>query len=80
MVDVKNEIADLTDYINGEDDNDAFVALLRDIGINTADQFFDAFCVEYEGVIQSDDFFVIFFNGNSYFFRRLCACRIVNRV
>ena len=68
-----NEIADQTEYILGEDQNNAFIVLLRQSGIRTADQFVDSFCVEYEGVVQSDEFVVIIFEGNSYFFRRLCS-------
>ena len=68
-----DEIADHTDYILGEDQNNSFVSLLRDNGIETADQFVDSFCVEYEGILQSDEFVVIVFEGNSYFFRRLCS-------
>tara|TARA_B100001175_G_scaffold306879_1_gene305477 strand:+ start:388 stop:696 length:309 start_codon:yes stop_codon:yes gene_type:complete len=68
-----NEIADQTEYILGEDQNNAFIVLLRQSGIRTADQFVDSFCIEYEGVVQSDEFVVIIFEGNSYFFRRLCS-------
>ena len=68
-----DEIADSTDYILGEDQNNAFIALLRERGIESAEQFVDAFCVEYEGVVESDDFVVLIFEGNSYFFRRLCG-------
>ena len=68
-----DEIAEQTDYILGEDKNNSFIRLLRDNGIETADQFVESFCVEYEGVVQSDDFFVIVFEGNSYLFRRLCS-------
>ena len=41
--------------------------------VSLFDQFVDSFCVEYEGVVQSDEFVVIIFEGNSYFFRRLCS-------
>ena len=68
-----DEIADQTEYILGEDQNNAFIVLLRQSGIRTADQFVDSFCVEYEGVVQSDEFVVIIFEGNSYFFRRFCS-------
>ena len=68
-----DEIADLTYFILGEDQNNSFVELLKQNGIDTADQFVDSFCVEYEGVVHSDEFVVIFFEGNSYFFRRLCS-------
>ena len=68
-----DEIADQTEYILGEDQNNAFIVLLRQSGIRTADQFVDSFCIEYEGVVQSDEFVVIIFEGNSYFFRRLCS-------
>ncbi len=67
-----DEIAEYTDYILGEDQNNSFINLLRQNGIETADQFIDSFCVEYEGVVESDEFVVIVFAGNSYFFRRLC--------
>ena len=63
-----DEIADQTEYILGEDQYNAFIVLLRQSGIRTADQFVDSFCVEYEGVVQSDEFVVIIFEGNSYFF------------
>ena len=66
-----DEIAEYTDYILGEDQNNSFIDLLRQNGIETADQFVDSFCVEYEGVVESDEFVVIVFAGNSYFFRRL---------
>ena len=59
-----DEIADSTDYILGEDQNNAFIALLRERGIESAEQFVDAFCVEYEGVVESDDFVVLIFEGN----------------
>ena len=68
-----DEIADSTDYIFGEEQNNAFIALLRENGIESAEQFVDAFCVEYEGVVESDEFIVLVFAGNSYFFRRLCS-------
>ena len=68
-----DEIADQTYYIFGEDQNNSFIALLKQNGIQTADQFVDSFCVEYEGFIESDEFVVIVFKGNSYFFRRLCS-------
>lgn len=68
-----DEIAEYTDYILGEDQNTSFIDLLRQNGIETADQFVDSFCVEYEGVVESDEFVVIVFEGNSYFFRRLCG-------
>ena len=68
-----DEIADHTDYILGEDQNNAFIALLRENGIESAEQFVDAFCVEYEGIVESDEFVVLVFAGNSYFFRRLCS-------
>ena len=68
-----DEIAEYTDYILGEDQNNSFIDLLRQNGIETADQFVDSFCVEYEGVVESDEFVVIVFAGNSYFFRRLCG-------
>ncbi len=68
-----DEIADSTDYILGEDQNNAFIALLRENGIESAEQFVDAFCVEYEGIVESDEFVVLVFAGNSYFFRRLCS-------
>ena len=68
-----DEIAEYTDYILGEDQNTSFIDLLRQNGIETADQFVDSFCVEYEGVVESDEFVVIVFAGNSYFFRRLCG-------
>ena len=66
-----DEIADQTDYVLGEDQNNSFSALLRQNGIRTADQFVDSFCVEYEGIVGSDEFVVIVFDRNSYFFRRL---------
>ena len=53
--------------------HNSFIDLLRQNGIETADQFVDSFCVEYEGVVESDEFVVIVFEGNSYFFRRLCG-------
>ena len=68
-----DEIEDQAEYILGEDQNNAFIVLLRQSGIRTADQFVDSFCIEYEGVVQSDEFVVIIFEGNSYFFRRLCS-------
>ena len=68
-----DEIADCTDYILGEEQNSLFIDLLKQSGIKTADQFVESFCVEYEGVVQSDEFVVIIFEGNSYFFRRLCG-------
>ena len=68
-----DEIADLTYFILGEDQNNSFVELLKQNGIDTADQFVDSFCVEYEGIVRSDEFVVIIFEGNSYFFRRLCS-------
>ena len=68
-----DEIADHTAYILGEDQNNSFISVLRTIGIETSDQFVDSFCVEYEGVVDSDEFVVVIFNGNSYFFRRLCS-------
>ncbi|WP_066908106.1 hypothetical protein [Synechococcus sp. MIT S9509] len=68
-----DEIADCTDYILGEDQNNSFICLLRQNGIETADQFADSFCVEYEGIVESDEFVVVVFEGNSYFFRRLCG-------
>ncbi len=68
-----DEIADQTVYILGEDQNNSFIELLKINGIETADQFVDSFCVEYEGVVKSDEFMVVVFEGNSYFFRRLCS-------
>ena len=68
-----DEIAEYTDYILREDQKNSFIDLLRQNGIETADQFLDSFCVEYEGVVESDEFVVIVFEGNSYFFRRLCG-------
>ena len=68
-----DEIADLTYFILGEDQNNSFVELLMQNGIDTADQFVDSFCVEYEGVVESDEFVVVVFEGNSYLFRRLCS-------
>ncbi len=68
-----DEISDSTEYILGEEDNNAFVSILSDHGIETAEQFVDAFCVEYEGNVESDEFFVIAFNSNTYFFKRLCS-------
>ena len=68
-----DEIADLTYFILGEDQNNSFVELLKQNGIDTADQFVDSFCVEYEGVVESDEFVVVVFEGNSYLFRRLCS-------
>ena len=67
------EITDSTEYIFGEEDLKAFVSVLSDFGIESAEQFIDAFCVEYEGIVESDEFVVIVFNGNTYFFRRLCG-------
>ena len=68
-----DEIADSTDYILGENQNNAFIALLRENGIETAEQFIDAFCVEYEGIVESNEFVVLVFAGNTYFFKRLCS-------
>ena len=68
-----DEIADSTEYIFGAELCKAFVSILSDYGIETADQFIDCFCVEYEGIVESDEFVVIVFGGNSYFFRRLCC-------
>ena len=68
-----DQIAESTLHILGEDQNNAFIRLLKQNGIETAEQFADAFCVEYEGVIQSDEFVVLVFRGNSYFFRKLCS-------
>ena len=68
-----NEITLSTEYILGEEDCKAFVSVLSDYGIETAEQFIDAFCVEYEGIIESGDFVMIAFKGNTYFFRRLCS-------
>ena len=68
-----DEIADQTYFILGEDQNNLFVELLKQNGIDTADQFVDSFCVEYEGVVESDEFVVVIFEGNSYLFRRLCS-------
>ena len=68
-----DEIADLTYFILGEDQNNLFIDLLKQNGIETADQFVDSFCVEYEGVVESDEFVVVVFEGNSYLFRRLCS-------
>ena len=68
-----DEIAALTYFILGEDQNNSFVELLKQNGIDTADQFVDSFCVEYEGVVESDEFVVVVFEGNSYLFRRLCS-------
>ena len=68
-----DQIAESTLHILGEDQNNAFIRLLKQNGIETAEQFVDAFCVEYEGVIQSDEFVVLVFRGNSYFFRKLCS-------
>ena len=67
------EITDSTEYILGEEDLKAFVSVLNGFGIESAEQFIDAFCVEYEGIVESDEFVVIVFNGNTYFFRRLCG-------
>ncbi|QNI59089.1 hypothetical protein SynBIOSU31_02223 [Synechococcus sp. BIOS-U3-1] len=68
-----DEIAEQTYYILGEVQNNLFLELLMQNGIDTADQFVDSFCVEYEGVVESDEFIVIIFEGNSYLFRRLCS-------
>ena len=68
-----DEIADSTDYILGEEQNNSFIALLKENGIESAEQFIDAFCVEYEGIVESDEFVVLAFAGNSYLFRRLCS-------
>tara|TARA_B100001063_G_scaffold88462_1_gene82317 strand:+ start:8634 stop:8942 length:309 start_codon:yes stop_codon:yes gene_type:complete len=68
-----DEIAEQTYYILGEVQNNLFLELLMQNGIDTADQFVDSFCVEYEGVVESDEFIVIVFEGNSYLFRRLCS-------
>jgi len=68
-----DQIAESTLHILGEDQNNAFIRLLKQNGIETAEQFVDAFCVEYEGVIQYDEFVVLVFRGNSYFFRKLCS-------
>ena len=68
-----DQIAESTLHILGEDQNNAFIRLLQQNGIETAEHFLDAFCVEYEGVIQSDEFVVLVFRGNSYFFRKLCS-------
>ena len=68
-----HEIADSTEYLLGQEDLKAFVSVLSDFGIESAEQFIDAFCVEYEGIVESDEFVVIAFNGNTYFFRRLCG-------
>ena len=68
-----DEVADSTEYIIGEEDCKAFVSVLSDYGIEAAKQFVDCFCVEYEGIVESDEFVVIVFRGNSYFFRRLCC-------
>ena len=68
-----NEITCSTEYILGEEDCKAFVSVLSDYGIETAEQFIDAFCVEYEGIVESGEFVMITFNGNTYFFRRLCS-------
>ena len=68
-----DQIAESTLHILGEDQNNAFIRLLKQNGIETAEQFVDAFSVEYEGVIQSDEFVVLVFRGNSYFFRKLCS-------
>ena len=67
------EIANSTEYILGDEACKAFVFVLSDYGIETAEQFVDSFCVEYEGIVESDEFVVIAFRGNSYFFRRLCC-------
>ena len=68
-----DEIAHSTLYILGEDQNNSFIRLLNQNGIETAEQFIDAFCVEYEGFVESDEFVVLIFEGNSYLFRRLCG-------
>ena len=68
-----DEIVDTTEYIHGEEDCKAFINVLHECGIQTAEQFVDAFCVEYEGIVDSDEFVVIAFKGNTYFFRRLCG-------
>ena len=68
-----DEIADSTSYILGEDQNNSFIRLLSQNGIETAEQFVDAFCVEYEGIVESDVFMVLVFQENSYFFKRLCS-------
>ena len=68
-----DQIAESTLHILGEDQNNAFIRLLKQNGIEKAEQFADAFSVEYEGVIQSDEFVVLVFRGNSYFFRKLCS-------
>ena len=68
-----DEIADQAYFILGEDQNNLFVELLKQNGIDTADQFVDSFCIEYEGVVESDEFVVVVFEGNSYLFRRLCS-------
>ena len=68
-----HEITDSTEYILGEKDLKLFVSVLSHFGIESAEQFIDAFCVEYEGIVESDEFVVIVFNGNTYFFRRLCG-------
>ena len=68
-----DEIAHCTEYILGEEQNNKFIRLLEKNGIKSAEQFGDAFCVEYEGIVESAEFVVIFFCGNSYFFRRLCS-------
>ena len=68
-----NEVTDSTEYILGDDACKEFVSVLSSYGIRTAEQFVDAFCVEYEGIVESDEFVVIIFNGNTYFFRRLCG-------
>ena len=70
---IMDEIFYSTEYILGEEACKAFVSVLYDYGIESAEQFIDAFCVEYEGIVESDEFVVIAFRGNSYFFRRLCC-------
>lgn len=70
---IMDEIFYSTEYILGEEACKAFVSVLYDYGIESAEQFIDAFCVEYEGIVESDEFVVIIFGGNSYFFRRLCS-------
>ena len=68
-----HEITDSTEYILAEEDLKEFVSVLSDFGIESEEQFIDAFCVEYEGIVESDEFVVIVFNGNTYLFRRLCG-------
>ncbi len=62
-----DQIADFTEYILCEEDCKAFVFVLSNYGIETAEQFADAFCVEYEGIVESDEFVVIALNGNTCF-------------